>query len=319
MRNIIKEVLEDMSDSNDSKLKKQKAGLGAIRPSDYIENKFKEMAKEKSLSQTDMFERIFLSYLNNDRQEKRKEALNCEGEINLIANELNNILEHFKNINNKAQDKILTLLDNAEQGRKNWETEKNTLSLKIEELNNRNKELEEINNAFSEIKKGLENEANKKVKIIGMQEDNIKELKETVKERNSKIEDFEKQLINLTKENDNYKKEISLIQTEMIAKITYITKLETTNNSLQSTLDSIEPLKKAEISAIETKYEAIITDLKTKLQDINEAKDKQAKEIEDKIRIKYEAEKKLEIAELKIELANIQGKYNEIFMGNKQK
>lgn len=302
-----------MNDSNDSDvIKKQKAGLGAIRPNNYIENKFKDMAKEKNLSQTDMFVRIFLSYLNNDRQEKRKEALNCESEINLIANELNNILEHFKNINNKAQDKILTLLDNAEQGRKNWETEKNTLSLKIEELNNRNRELEEINNAFSDIKKGLENEVDVMVKKIGVQEDNIKELKEAIKERSSQIKDLDKQLINLTRENENYKKEVSLIQTEMIAKLAYITRLEITNNSLQSTLNNMEPLKKAEISAIEAKYEAITADLKVKLQNITEAKEKQAKDIEENIILKYEAEKKLEIAQLKMELSKLQEKYNKL-------
>jgi len=39
--------------------KKQKAGLNAVRPDDYIENKFKEMAKDMNLSQTEMFSRIF--------------------------------------------------------------------------------------------------------------------------------------------------------------------------------------------------------------------------------------------------------------------
>lgn len=47
---------------------KQKAGLNAIRQDDYVERSFKDMASDKKLSQTEMFEHMFWFFIKKERE-----------------------------------------------------------------------------------------------------------------------------------------------------------------------------------------------------------------------------------------------------------
>lgn len=298
--------------------KSQKAGLGAIRPDDYTEETFKKMAKDRNISQTEMFEQIFWSYIRENRNENRNEALNCDSEINLIAKDLDNILRIFKGITEKAQDKIISITSNAEQTQKNLETDLDTRTKKIKALEERNTELERANEAFTEIKHGLQESIIKLNNEHTKKDEEIKELKETNREMEKSIRDMEKQAEINEKATAALKKENSTMEEEKAAKATRIHNLETTNNSLQATIENMETMKKAEIAAIEAKNQAIIAELQSKLQAVTESKEAAVKEAIRNLKTEMESDKKLAIAEIKLELADTKEKLAETISSKKK-
>lgn len=278
---------------NREEKKKQKAGLNAIRPNDYIEQKFKNMANEKDLSQTEFFEQIFWNYLKKDNQEKRNEALNCEGEINLIAKDLDNILTNFKSIADRAQNRIIAINSNTEQTLGNLNLEIDTLQKKCEELEKRNSELEKTNSLFTEVKTDLEKQIQNITIEVEKRTSEIVSLKEDNRDKGKNIKELEKQLALDAKEISSLKQENSKLQDESGNKETRIKNLEITCSGLQSSAERIEVLKKAEIEAIEARNKTIISDLQNKI-----------KSIAGTLQSEMEAEKKLALAEIKLELAD---------------
>lgn len=347
--------------------KKQKPGLNAVRPSDYIEGTFKEMAKDMNISQTDMFNRIFWSYLNDQRSERKELALNIQSEIDLISKDLSNILNHFKAIAEKAQDTIISVKTNAEQTEKNINLDKDTLSKRVEELSKRNEELEKLNSVFDEVKLTLESKIqvlteslkDKDLKLKDVAELNktkateilelvnsnknlekevakshkeierlsgelinsndrlknveveLKESKETIKENLKRIKEFDNQVTTLDSANGRFEKELLRIKDEIISKESTIKSLEQSNTSLNNTINTLDKLKKSEIDSIESKYKLQITGLEEKLKSFQENRDKDFQHLRDSLNTENEAEKKLAIAEIKLELADVKSKYAE--------
>ncbi|MGE4283871.1 MAG: hypothetical protein AB7G87_09145 [Clostridia bacterium] len=297
-------------ESQDQK-KKQKAGLNAVRPDDYTEQKFKGMAKERNLSQTEMFERLFWDYIKAENDVKKHQALNLEGEINLISKDLNSILLHFKTIADKAQNTVISLKTNAEQTESNLALEVDTLSKKIQELEMRNLELEQANGAFTEIKNGLDKRISELTDTVGTKDTEIKELKETIKEKDKLIKDMEKEISISNKELKSLDITINNLQDEVRSKDTKIKSLELSNNSLTDALNNVEVLKKSELSSIEAKYQLVISDMETKIKSSRDQKDKEIQILKDSLKIEFEADKKMAIADMKLELADMKNKYVE--------
>ena len=288
------------TDRQESK-KKQKAGLNAIRPDDYTEQKFKTMAREKQLSQTEFFERIFWDYLSRDKQEMRNEALNCEGEINLIAKDLENILNHFKSIVDKAQNKVITVTSNSEQTIGNLKLEIDTLQKKCENLEIRNAELEKTNGVFTEVKADLEKQIQDLAVEVEKRAAEIVSLKESNKDKDRSIKELEKQLSLNEKEINSLKQENLKLQDEVTNKSILIRNLEVTCSGLQSSVERIETLKKAEIEAIEARNQATVSQLQNKINSI-----------EENLRSEMEAEKKLAMADIILELAQTKERLAEL-------
>lgn len=327
--------------------KRQKPGLNAVRPNDYVEHKFKDMAKEENLSQTEFFERLFWNYLKVKDEEERQDALNLGSEINLISKDLNSILLHFKSIAERAQDTILSLKANAEQAETNRTLEIDTLNKTVEALAKRNEELEKSNRVFHEVKAGLES------KLLGLEELNstlkkeVKARMEELQEKDKKLQEadrtinaLQKEVLNGQNEVKKLIRELSEKQDDMQTKDLRIRTLEQAISGMSDTLNTMDTLKKAEIASIEAKYLLTITELEKKLSehDENKARDilaieeKYKKTIEEKnaqitavedrnqkeidalrktLKSEYEASKKLAIAQMKLDLAEMNSKYAE--------
>lgn len=288
--------------------KKQKAGLNAVRPDDTIELKFKSMASEKGVSQTEFFNRIFFSYLRKDNEEKRNDTLNCEGELNIIAKDLDNILLNFKSIAERAQDKITVVTSNADQTRDNLNVEIDTLQKQVELLEKRNLELEKSNGAFEEIKLGYEEKIDQLTKDLSIAEEEIKTFKENAKDNVKTIRELEKQCELDEKEIKSMRLEQKRNLEELNTKESRIHNSEIEIHSYKAAIDNLEMLKKSEFAALEAKNQAVVADLQIRLKaEIDENETRLQRNIE-KMKTEMESDNKLALADMKLELAEAKEK-----------
>ncbi|MDT8718272.1 hypothetical protein IAI10_16515 [Clostridium sp. 19966] len=275
---------------------KQKPGLNAIRPDDNVERDFKNMAKNRNLSQTELFEYMFWSYINEDKENKKESALPLESFINLISNDLSNILNHFKNMADSAQNTVIAITTNSEQVKINLNKDIDSMKQYIIEMEKRNAELEKSNDAFEEIRSGLDLKITELNEKLVHKENENKGLMEKIKEYEKLMKDQEKQMAIKDKEISNFNNEVKTLQDAADTYQSKIKNLEIKNESLQSTLNSIEALKKAEISSIEAKNQAIVTDYENRIKSIENAKAKNLNEITQRLRIDFESKiKNLEV------------------------
>lgn len=217
--------------------KKQKPGLNAVRPDDYIEKKFKEMARDMNLSQTDMFSRIFWSYINDQQSERKELALSLESEIDLISKDLSSILNHFKTIAEKAQNTVISVKTNAEQTEKNLNLDRDTLSKRVEELTKRNEELEKLNDAFNEVKAGLETKIQILTGSLTDTENKLKNVSELNKDKEKEILELVNSNKALQKETDKSHKEIDRLSQELL---NYNNRLKIIEGELKDSKDTIK-------------------------------------------------------------------------------
>lgn len=301
----------NLSNKNEPK-KKQRAGLNAIRPGDYVKSSFKEMATSKNFSQTEMFERMFWSYIKKENDEKRQQAIDYSSEINLISKDLDNILNHFKGITEKAQETVITITSNADQTKNNLTLDIDTLGKRIVELEKRNIELEDSNRVFNEVKASLEDTIQKQTNTLKIKDLELAETKLVLKDRNEKIKNLENIIESNRGLNERIEKENNKLLEDARNNDSRIKSLEISNNNLQSTLSTIDILKKSEIAAIDTKYQAVITNLKEQLKGFDDIKETELRGLENRLRIELDADKKLAIADMRLELAEFKIKYAEV-------
>lgn len=184
---------------------------------------------------------------------------------------MDNILINFKSIVDKAQDKIVSVKANAEQTIENLKLDLDTLQKKNEALEKRNAELENINLTYTETKAGLEKTITNLNNEIQKKDEEIIALKESNQEKDKTIKYFEKQAALNEKEINSLKMENYKLKEENQSKSIRIQNLEVTCSGLQSSVERMETLKKAEIEAIEAKYKAAIFELQNKLSTISES------------------------------------------------
>ena len=305
-----------MDNLNEENKSKQKPGLSGVRPDNFTRERFKNLARDNNMSQTQFFESIFWSYLSNDKEKKKEDALSLEGEISLLSQDLNSMFEHIKTIAEKAQNTIISIKSNAEQNEKNLSLDLDTANKKVAELQKRNEELEISNSTFSEVKANLE------AKTLNLSEENkqqakaIDEYKKDVISKEKRIKELEetlKKTENLyEKESKTIKLQKDQLQDELISKNNEINNLKTSISSLKDTVNNIELMKKSELEATESKYKLKIAELELKLDLYNEDKAKEIESIKRTLLSELTAEKKEEVADMKLQLANMTAKYADI-------
>lgn len=294
--------------------KRQKAGLNGVRPDEYVEGEFKDMAKKDSLSQTELFQRMFWSYIRDGRQEKKDDAISFEGELGLLSKNLETIMIQFKEIGNKSQNAVISLRGNIEQIEKNRKLENETLNLRIDELTNRNTELENTNKIFNEVREGLE------LKILSLEgisvdkEIEYKNLLADINEKDSDIKSHGKTIGALEKENKELVSENLVILERIHQRDSKLNNLESTNVSLQNTVNSMESLRKSEISSIEARYKTEISALTNNIRKYDEEKEKELVRIQNTVN-SMEALRKSEISSIearyKTEILGLTNNINE--------
>lgn len=291
--------------------KKQKAGLSAVRPDNDIEDNFKNMAKDKNLTQTKLFENMFWDYIRDGREAKRENAISFDGELGLISIHLESILIYFKTIATKSQDTVISLKSNTEQIEKNLKLEIETLNLKLVELTNRNTELENTNKIFNEIREGLEAKILKLSDTALLRETENKKILEDIKGKDNEIKSNKKTIELIEKD----KKELATVNATLLENIilkdSKLGNLESTNVSVQNTVNSMESFRKSEISSIEARYQTEITALNSKINGYDADKEKELKRIKASMKSEYESDKKMALAEVILQLADMKGKYAE--------
>ena len=281
--------------------KKQKAGLNAVRPDDWMEDKFKNMAKDQELTQTEMFSRIFYTYLDIERTKDKQECLDVSSEVSLISENLNSILSHFKSVVSKAQLTIGIERENGAQVLKNTKSELETYKLKIEEYSKRNEELEKSNEAFNDVKLALEEKIKELVKINEEKEEKLNNQQSEILELYKVQKASDKEILVINKDLEKKDADISKLEKHINEKDIRIEDLNRAVDSLSNNLKTIESINKNEITSIERQNTRELDSLKSSIE-----KEKES------IRKEFEVENKLILAESKLEILDVKGKYQEL-------
>jgi chromosome segregation ATPase len=277
------------AEGNAKRTKSQKAGLNAIRPDDYVEKTFKDLAKNKGKSQTELFEAMFWNYINEEQEKEMEDAISFKSEINLISSDLENILKHFKRITDKAQSTIMAERNNALQKLENLQKELDTADLKNRELLERNRELETSNEAFTSIKEGLS--------------EKISDLKEALKNRDSDIRTLQQDIEEYKILNSKYSARIAQLEASNKEK-------ELEEKRLKESLDKHISTYQFE-SEKRTRLESEINDLRMSLQGLKESCKEEKESLEKALILKYEAEKNMAVVDVKLELIDIKNNLQE--------
>jgi chromosome segregation ATPase len=279
----------DNTDLNQKKSKSQKAGLNAIRPEVYIERSFKDLAKDKGKSQTELFEAMFWNYINKEQEKEMEMALSFKSEINLISSDLDNILKHFIAITEKAQNTIIVERNNASQKIENLQTELETAELKNKELIGRNKELETSNEAFTSIKGELFQEIDKLKRGLESKDTQISTLQKDGEEKNILLSKYSARIAEL---------EATLKEKEL--------DLRGLKDSFHKQMSAIE----GEVEK-RNRLEFDIAALKQELKDMKGSHKEEKESLEKALVLKYEAEKSLAIVDIKLQLIDIKNELQE--------
>lgn len=199
----------------------------------------------------DLLETIISNYVRGERNKEKEEVLALESEVNLIAENLNNILGIFKNIRSKAQDTLIIERESGKQKIENLSKELDTIKAKVISLEQENNSLKTSNNAFNSVKENLEKELEKLKQDLEKEKIDRIELEKELKG----LKNTEKLNVSLEKELENIKQELHSVK----------------NTSID---------KDSKINKLETKFQ----DLSQELKEINSKKDKELKEIANRIR-----------------------------------
>ena len=253
-----------MKEENIKEKKKQKAPLG-IRPDDYIDIRFREIAEKQGLSQTKLFERMFWEFTKNSKDALKLQALDCSVELQSISGASATLVKSIEKIVNKAQLELMTKnreVENIKEASdKKIELANIELTNKIKELELRNKELEEQLNNSNAIVVGfntVKGELDSKIENLNK---TVIELNNDIKEKDKIIQDKNKEIINSSKNIENMEKEIALIKEQKVILEGKNASLQVNVEMLQGTINTFNSIKKTEIEAIKDN-EATINQLK---------------------------------------------------------
>ena len=253
-----------MKEENIKEKKKQKAPLG-IRPSDYVEQRFKSLADDQGISQTKLFERIFWEFTKNSNEALKLQSLDCSLELQSISGASSTLIKAIDKIVTKAQLEIMSknreLEAIKEATDKKIELSNVELSNKIKELELRNKELEEQLNNSNAIVVGfntVKDELDSKIESLNK---TVVELTNDIKERDKIIKDKNKEILNSSKTIENIEKEVELVKEQKVILEGKNASLQVNVEMLQGTINTFNSIKKTEIEAIKDN-EAMINQLK---------------------------------------------------------
>ncbi len=248
-----------------------------------VDNQYKEifniLIKEKGFSKKQLLENMITSYAQNDTQKHREENINFTNEINLISSSLNDILNVFTTITVKSQDTIGSIKSFYEQKFENMKVEIETLKNNLSVLQEKNNILELANNGLS-----LEKE----------------KLMSTIEEFQQKDAANKSEINTLNKRN-----------LELLEQINVLRSTETENHVLKSETDKLsKEIDRLNKILKDKDFENDLLNKKVTLlhEDINELKNKKTeelKELESKIKLDAELDKKAELIKL-------QSDYNEL-------
>ena len=239
-----------MKEENIKEKKKQKAPLG-IRPSDYVEQKFKSMADDKGISQTKLFERIFWDFTKNSNEALKLQSLDCSLELQSISGASSTLIKAIDKIVTKAQLEIMSKNRELEAIKdasdKKIELANIELANKVKELELKNKELEEQLNNSNAIVVGfntVKGELDSKIENINK---TVVELNNDIKEKDKIIQDKNKEILNSSKAIENMEKEIALIKEQKVILEGKNASLQVNVEMLQGTINTFNSIKKTDI------------------------------------------------------------------------
>lgn len=253
-----------MKEENMKEKKKQKAPLG-IRPSDYVEQRFKSMADDKGISQTKLFERIFWEFIQNSNEVLKLQSLDCSLELQSINGAASTLIKAIDKIVTKAQLEIMSKNRELEAIKdasdKKIELANIELSNRVKELELKNKELEDQLNNSNAIVVGfntVKDELDFKIESLNK---TVVELTNDIKERDKIIKDKNKEILNSSKTIENIEKEVELVKEQKVILEGKNASLQVNVEMLQGTINTFNSIKKTEIEAIKDN-EAMINQLK---------------------------------------------------------
>lgn len=253
-----------MKEENMKEKKKQKAPLG-IRPSDYVEQRFKSMADDKGISQTKLFERIFWEFIQNSNEVLKLQSLDCSLELQSINGAASTLIKAIDKIVTKAQLEIMSKNRELEAIKdasdKKIELANIELSNRVKELELKNKELEDQLNNSNAIVVGfntVKDELDFKIESLNK---TVVELTNDIEERDKIIKDKNKEILNSSKTIENIEKEVELVKEQKVILEGKNASLQVNIEMLQGTINTFNSIKKTEIEAIKDN-EAMINQLK---------------------------------------------------------
>lgn len=251
----------------------------SVRVDPYYKEMFEELIKQKGIPKKTLLEAMISSYVESSRDNERESNISFANEINLIAGNFSEIMNVFKAMAIKSQDTIATQKSFYEQKLKNQDAT-------IQMLENNGVLLE------------------KKIKELGLENNNNKadreKLEKAIQDINAAGTSNEKDVAVYIKKNADLLEKLSILQNQerdnVILK-SEIEKAKTETKALKASLEDITYENKKLLKKISDMDESMI-EMKNKKAD-------EMKEFEAVIRKQAEVDKKLEVL-------NLQLKYNEL-------
>lgn len=251
----------------------------SVRVDPYYKELFEDVIKQRGIPKKALLETMILSYVESGHEEERESNISFVNEINLIAGNLNEIMNIFKTMTTKSQDTIGSQKSFYDQRIKNMETKIQMLENNSIAIEEKNKLLEAANNGFL-----LEKE----------------NFKKTISDLNLKETLREKEITTFNLKNAELLEQINILR--KVEKENILLKVE--NEKARQEFNLLK--SKLEDKSFENeKLLKKISSLDESLIEIKNRKSEEFKELELVIRKEADLDKKMEILKLQL-------KYNEL-------
>jgi len=274
-----------MDDNNDKssniieEIKKDNNPL-SVRVDPYYKEMFEELIKQKGVPKKTLLEAMISSYIETRRDDERESNISFANEINLIADNFNEIMNVFKAMATKSQDTIGSQKSFYEQKIKNQDAEIQMFGNNSASLERKVKELE------------LENNSNKADK---------EKLEKVIKNLNEADTSNDKDITAYIRKNADLLEKLSILQNQEKDNVILKAEIEKAKTEAKEMKSSL-----GDITYENKKLLKKILDLEESIIEIKSKKEEEFKEFEVVIRKQADVDKKLEILKLQLQYNELQ-------------
>ena len=252
----------------------------SVRVDPHYKEIFEELIKQKGVPKKTLMEAMISSYIETSREGERESNISFVNEINLIAGNLNEIMNVFKAMATKSQDTIGSQKSFYEQKIKNQDAAIHMLENNGASLEKKARELE------------LENNSNKADK---------EKLEKAIQSINTSDASNEKDIAVYIRKNAGLLEKLSILQNQEKDNVILKTEIEKSKNEAKTLKSSLE-----DITYENKKLHKKLLDLEESIVEIKSKKADEFKELEVVIRKQAEVDKKLEILKLQLQYNELQ-------------
>jgi len=284
----------------------------SVRIDQYFKEQFEALAKISGVSKKMLLEKMILNYLEREDQVNREEQISFSHEINLIATNLEEIMNVFKKIATKSQDTVGSLRECYAQQAENSKLQIKILQEQIQGYEEKNTLMEAAQKGFILEKEKYEKNLKDLAQTVANHErdyQNLQQKNTALLEELNILRQLEKENLILHNELTKSTKEIQEGE-ERLAKLNYQNdKLQQKFSELEEKMLEAKAKKAVEIETITSRIRQE-TDLNQKAALIQAHTEYNQLQMENLQHLRNINELMNEIRELKIKIAELTDKTN---------